>query len=522
MRPSSLPFRARLLGASGLAATALTLGAGPSAPARADDYGALFVTSSQYAGTAGTVAVGQALPNSTGVAAIADGSYPYVFANDTVDPNFGITAPIELGAFLTRGAAGTGVGVGPLLGTIDLTALSGVSTSFSSKSELALNVSTDGTALTLMGYLAPIDAIDVSNTNTPGYIDPTNTDIQAPTYRAVLELGAAHGLRVSPVAAYSGNNGRAAILANDLQGSGQDAYLLVGNGGNGSGTPPGAIVADTGVQLATPGSANPNTSVVGAPQGTEGAKTGYQFGFSIASIGDVADKSGKDDNFRGETLFDDQLYVSKGSGGNGVNTVYQVSPGADPLQPSQAQITILPGFPTGLSANISPTSPATEFYPFGIWFANATTLYVADEGVQSLASDPNAGLQKWIFNGKSWVLAYTLQNGLALDQAYNVSNYPAALAPATTGLRNITGKVEGGTVTIFAATATFSAAGDPGADPNQIVQITDQLGATSLPANEGFTTVAAPTYGRVYRGVAYLSCGTPAACLATAGRLARR
>ena len=31
-------------------------------------------------------------------------------------------------------------------------------TSFSSKSELALNLSTDGSELTFMGYLAPVDA----------------------------------------------------------------------------------------------------------------------------------------------------------------------------------------------------------------------------------------------------------------------------------------------------------------------------------------------------------------------------
>src|SRR5499427_7615609 len=47
-------------------------------------------------------------------------------------------------------------------------------TSFSSKSELALNLSTDGNYLTFMGYLAPIDAIDVSNSNTPEVVDPTN------------------------------------------------------------------------------------------------------------------------------------------------------------------------------------------------------------------------------------------------------------------------------------------------------------------------------------------------------------
>jgi hypothetical protein len=41
-------------------------------------------------------------------------------------------------------------------------------TSFSSKSELALHLSTDSRYLTFMGYLAPVDAIDVSNSNTPG------------------------------------------------------------------------------------------------------------------------------------------------------------------------------------------------------------------------------------------------------------------------------------------------------------------------------------------------------------------
>ena len=35
------------------------------------------------------------------------------------------------------------------------------------------------------------------------------------------------------------------------------------------------------------------------------------------------DKPGKDTNFRGITIFNNTLYVAKGSGGNGINTVYQ-------------------------------------------------------------------------------------------------------------------------------------------------------------------------------------------------------
>jgi hypothetical protein len=139
-----------------------------------------------------------------------------------------------------------------------------------------------------------------------------------------------------------------------------------------------------------------------------------------------------------------------------------------------------------------------------LWFANATTLYVADEGSQDLNADPNAGLQKWIFDGSKWVLAYTIQAGLNLDQPYSVADYPQQYNPSTTGLRNLTGFVDGNSVRLFATTATFSNLGDPGADPNAVVQVVDRLDATSLPADEAFTIVVKPRALHVYRGVAYV------------------
>ena len=57
-------------------------------------------------------------------------------------------------------------------------------TSFSSKSEVALNLSTDGRYVTFMGYVAPVGAVDVSNSNTPGVIDPTNP-VPGTYYRVV-------------------------------------------------------------------------------------------------------------------------------------------------------------------------------------------------------------------------------------------------------------------------------------------------------------------------------------------------
>jgi hypothetical protein len=77
-------------------------------------------------------------------------------------------------------------------------------------------------------------------------------------------------------------------------------------------------------------------------------------------------------------------------------------------------------------------------------------------------------------------------------------------APATGGLRNITGKVNpNGTVTIWGVTSTVSGGGDQGADPNQLLSVTDKLNATALPSSEKFLTVVAPRYDQVVRGVSF-------------------
>ena len=446
------------------------------------------------------------LPINPPVTASSSGSYPGVFGNTSVDGNFGVAAPIYLGQITPAGT---------MQSTTDLTALTGISTSFSSKSELALNLSTNGGSLSLIGYNAPVGTIDASNANTPNHVDPTNTDTQTPTNRSVVQVGGDGSVLVTNTNAYSGNNGRAVITANNVNGTGPTEYLLVGNAGNGSGTPPTNIVNNTGVQLTTPGAGNPETAVVGQQQGTPGAKNGFQYGFSVAQTNPAtgmpygaADKSGKDNNFRGETIFDNTLYVTKGSGGNGVDTVYRVSPpgGGLPTAATAGTTTIAPlaGFPTFLAnATTPPTAFPYGFQPFGIWFANPTTLYVADEGdgvIADASLDPNAGLEKWTFNGIQWVHDYTLQDGLGLGVDYALGDYPAA---ATDGLRNITGVVNSdGTATIYGVTSTVSTSGDQGADPDEIVAVIDDIADTTLPGSEDFSVLDAPQYGVVYRGVA--------------------
>ena len=60
------------------------------------------MTESVYAGYPSLIVPGTTiLP--TGVVAIADGGFPEVFNNATVDSSFGITSPIYLVALTTRG-----------------------------------------------------------------------------------------------------------------------------------------------------------------------------------------------------------------------------------------------------------------------------------------------------------------------------------------------------------------------------------------------------------------------------------
>jgi hypothetical protein len=485
----------------------------------------LVLSRTVYTGTAATVTVGETLPlgcpagphssfnvdvptttpgTTTAVtvtcgAASDNGEYPNlrdshnVWNNASSDPSFGMTSPIFLDDITSDGR---------LIDSLQIPS-DKIVTSFSSKSELALNRSIDGKSITFVGYhggpgcggfpVSPtsVNLLDVSNADTPAVCDPTNPIVTSfrsasvvPTayYRAVAEVDSDGKLSVTDGNAYSGDNGRAAIKA------GNGLYYTVGNDNSGNLskkqlpiTPIGIdLINATGAELLAPLAAPavpPNVTMVGRLE-----------------IG--TDKPGKDTNFRGLTIFNNTLYITKGSGSNGINTVYEVGtagvlPTGSASDLATVPITILPGFP-------NTTASTFTAFPFGIWFANATTLYVCDEGdgtlvtpavngnvadAQSLAT---AGLQKWSLVNGTWTMLYVLQDGLNIGVPYSVVNYPTALNPATGGCRNITGRHSfDGTVTIYAVTSTISANGDQGADPNKLVKVRDPVSATTLPVADG-------------------------------------
>jgi len=509
----------------------------------------LVLSRSVYEGTASTVTIGETLPrgcaggpNGSTIVAVPltaggttdvtvtcgiasdNGEAPNlsdshnVWNNSASDGSFGVSSPIFLDNLSTDGR---------LLGTLPIPS-DQIVTSFSSKSELALNRSIDGRSITFMGYqggpgcggfpvspTAP-NLVDVSASSTPGICDPTNSVTSSlvstpvvPTayYRAVAEVNSDGHLTITDGNAYSGDNGRAAIKG------GNGMYYMVGNDNSGNLskkqlpiTPIGVeLINATGSETLVPGGAPPVPPNIGM----------------IGRLLFGTDKPGKDTNFRGMTIFNNTLYITKGSGGNGINTVYQVGstgtlPTGSAADLKTVPITILPGFPnTAASTGIN--------FPFGIWFANATTLYVCDEGdgtlvtpavngnVADAQSQATAGVQKWTLANGTWTLLYVLQGGLNIGVPYGVDNYPTSLNPATGGCRNLTGRHNhDGTVTLYAITSTISANGDQGADPNKLVKVADRLNATMLPTGGDddqklgqFAIICSAKAGEVFRGVAF-------------------
>jgi len=462
----------------------------------------LVISSSTYDRSQGALAslsVGTPIAGSATATtpAVAGNNYVDVWNNAAVDGSFGVTSAIQLTDIEPHS--------GHVFRTVSVPA-DQVVTSFSSKSELSLHVTKDasGAHLVFVAYAGPgVGALDVSNSDAVAGQDPTNpvTFAFGPTYafaRTIVSMDAWGALSYTPTINYGGNNGRSALLGSN------GLYYSVGNANNGNastfgpnGTNPD-VTETTGLEVVTPINAASSNAPIPAGNSAE-VDPLVQFKF-----GPKPDKAGKDDNFRGVAEFGGALYFTKGSGGNGIDTVYTVPSLPTVANAAATTITIVPGFPTD-PAKVT----GGNFTPFAVFFANATTMYVTDEGTGSaLDASSHGGLQKWSLVSGVWQLDYVLTNGLigVIDGSLDGADGPYPDVK-TIGLRNLTGVVDGKNVTLYATTSTSSASGDNGADPNKVVVITDKVDATTpdAVASESFSVVVGPTYGTVYRGVALLN-----------------
>ncbi|HME21907.1 MAG TPA: PEP-CTERM sorting domain-containing protein [Acetobacteraceae bacterium] len=181
---------------------------------------------------------------------------------------------------------------------------------------------------------------------------------------------------------------------------------------------------------------------------------------------------------------------------------------------------------SGLENNVNGSRIGSFVYvsPEQYFFANPTTLYVADSGqpkngTANKAALGEGGLQKWSLIGGTWTLDYDLYQGLngpgtgVVNNALANSNTPTA--PGVTGLFGLTGEVVGNNVELFATSYGLNEL-----SPSYLYEIADVLGDTSpsQAAGEEFTILYSAPAGTSIRGVSFAPVPEPASlAILTAG-----
>ena len=163
----------------------------------------------------------------------------------------------------------------------------------------------------------------------------------------------------------------------------------------------------------------------------------------------------------------------------------------------------------GETNGINSAGQQINLSPENYWFANSTTLYVADsgDGKQTSATSTlgDGGLQKWSLVSGVWQLDYTLAAGL--DLVENPAS-DAGDTDGTTGLLGLTGElIDGGTeVELFATNYTIA-----DLDQTYLYGIVDVLADTTATqaSGESFTELAAAPADSNFKGVSFAPADTP-------------
>lgn len=345
------------------------------------------------------------------------------------------------------------------------------SAEYGSSSEGLLSLSADGQSLTIGGY-----AVNAGTYNSGGaavYGDARlaqSTSVQGGTYTAVQRLVADiryDGTVDTSTAAYNvfnKNNIRSVVTDNG------SSFYIAGQGVKGD-TTQGVFLVKDGATSAT----------------------------AIDTSTDT----------RALTISSGALYVSRDSTQGTGGTTNIASYGT--TEPTGATApTTLPGLATavtlngsnGNSINGSTSGTSVNLSPESFFFANSSTLYVADTGNPKQGGLGDGGLQKWSLIGGKWTLDYTVSAGLNLVS--NKTADPGQGGQATTGLIGLAGKANAdGTVSLY---ATNSTVGDLNA--TYVYATTDALANTTAPTNQSFTRIFAAPAGSNVRGIAF----APIAC----------
>jgi hypothetical protein len=411
-------------------------------------------------------------------------------------------APLSLFEFAQTGTSSASFVGATVLPQVNSGGNYAISGEYGSSSEGMLQLSGNGKYLTIMGY--GVNAV-AFNANPTAYGTLTN-DPTKPTAlgqsgsltgqsytavpRVVAEISEDGTINTSTALynIYNGNNPRSAYTVDGTS-------FYVSGQGNSPDATGGVFVATLGSHSAT-AITGLDTSNKSSAQDTRDVQV---YNGQLYVSADSKEGSGSNRDFIGTLGAANALPTSQANNGNGATQLN----GFGSSNAGKETITAATGNTLNGSAKQINLSPEQFF------FANSTTLYVADSGSPKNNSATSGlgdgGLQKWTLNNGVWILDYTLSAGLNLV-ANNAAN-PADL-DGTTGLFGLTGMdvtVNGvQEVELYATNYTIA-----DTDQTYLYGITDLLSATTRPTNETFTQLAAAPADSNFKGVAFAPAPIP-------------
>jgi autotransporter passenger strand-loop-strand repeat protein len=344
----------------------------------------------------------------------------------------------------------------------------GISGEYGSASEGSLALSADGQSLVILGYGVNANAFNtgtVYGTSALGQTTsiPGGTITPVPRIVADISYNGTVDTSTALYNIYNTNNPRAVATINGT------TFYLSGQGVKGD-TSEGVFYAHDGATSATAIDTSTDTR-------------------SIA-------------------IYNGELYVSRDSTASTKGT--NIANYGSTLPTAKTSPNILSGISQSVvltaaqenTVNASAVGTAVNLSPENFFFASPTVLYVADGGVPKNGGVGDGGLQKWVFNGTTWVLQYTLSAGL------NLVNSTTATS-GTSGLIGLTGTVVNGVAQLY---ATNESVGE--LDQSYLYGITDTVSATSA-GNQSFTLLDTAAPGTIIRGISFAPTAATATVSAT-------
>lgn len=364
-----------------------------------------------------------------------------------------------------------------------------VSGEYGSSSEGTLQLSGNGQYLTIMGYATNADAYNSAydpNGSGTALAQSPNNGVGGANIARVIALVGADGSVNSTTAisnVFNQNNPRSVYTANGT------SFYISGQG-NKDNTGGVFYVPNVGAGTATAITGQDTFSKSNGNYNQDTRDVQIVNGQLIASV-DTTEGNVKDG-------YNIDRVGTLGAAGNPPTTTLNAAP------------TALPGINGAISLSngngnsLNGSSGSVYLSPEGFFFANSSTLYIADSGDPKNGSTSGSGnggpgdggLQKWSLVSGHWQLDYTLSAGLGLVANDN----DAGTGHGVSGLLGLTGKVVNGNVELF---ATSYVMGDT--DQTYLYGISDVLANTqaSQASGETFTTLEAAAADTEFRGVSF-------------------